>query len=35
MNTPSLEILESVETPIGLLCLRRRDLQWIRVEVTP
>ena len=26
MNTPSLEILESVETPIGLLCLRRREL---------
>ncbi len=26
MNTPSLEILESVETPLGLLCLRRREL---------
>ncbi len=26
MNTPSIEILESVETPIGLLCLRRREL---------
>ena len=26
MNTPSLEILESVDTPIGLLCLRRREL---------
>ena len=26
MNTPSFEILESVETPIGLLCLRRREL---------
>ena len=26
MNTPSIEILESVATPIGLLCLRRREL---------
>ena len=26
MNTPSLEILESVETTLGLLCLRRREL---------
>ena len=26
MNVPSLEILESVETAIGLLCLRRREL---------
>ena len=26
MNTPSLEILEAVETPLGLLCLRRREL---------
>ena len=26
MNTPSFEILESVETSIGLLCLRRREL---------
>ena len=26
MNSPTFEILESVETPIGLLCLRRREL---------
>ncbi len=26
MNTPYIEILESVETPLGLLCLRRREL---------